>query len=112
MKRVHEENSIISELFSQNNMLPCGMQNNNSCCSHRTISVKIEPFFGRLAKLCFVLCGGLFYFWHTRIAFCPKILKRKEKCCKAKKTANAASRHAVHECTGFYMYLINVFITV
>ena len=72
MKRVHEENSIMSELFSQNNMLLCGMQSYNSCSSHRTISVKIETFFGCRAKLCFVSCGGLFYFQHTRIAFCPK----------------------------------------
>ena len=60
MKRLHEENSIMSELFSQNNMLLCGMQSNNSCSSHRTISVEIEAFFGRRGKLCFVLCGGLF----------------------------------------------------
>ena len=105
IKRFHKENSIMLGLFSQNNMLLCGMQDNNSYSSHRTISVKIETFFGRRAKLCFVSCVGLFYFQHTSISFCPKILQRKETCCKAKKTTNALSRRAVHECTGFYMYL-------
>ena len=54
MKRVHEENSIMSELFSHNNMLLCGMQINNSCSSHRIISVKIETFLA--AEQNFALC--------------------------------------------------------
>ena len=57
IKRFDKENSIMSGLFSKNSMLICGMQGNNYCSSHRTISVKIENFFGRRAKLCFVTCG-------------------------------------------------------
>ena len=107
IKRFHEEKSIMSGLFSQNSMLLCGMQGNNSCRSHRTISVKIETFFCPPSKTLLCVMRWIIYFQHTRIAFCPKILQRKKKCCKAKKTANDLSRHAVHECTGFYMYLIN-----
>ena len=58
MKRVHEENSIVSELFSQNNML-LNMQSNNSCSSHRAISVKIETFLA--AEQNFALCNGVDY---------------------------------------------------
>lgn len=57
MKRVHEENSIMWELFSQNNMLLCGMQSNNSCSSHRTISIKIETFL--TAEQSFALCHAV-----------------------------------------------------
>ena len=72
MKRVHEENSIMSELFSQNNMLLCGMQSNNSCSSHRTISVKNETFLA--AEQNFALChavGYLIFSIHA-LHFAPK----------------------------------------
>ena len=72
MKRVHEENSIMSELFSQNNMLLCGMQSNNFCSSHRTISVKSETFLA--AEQNFALCHAVDYliFSIHVLRFAPK----------------------------------------
>ena len=89
IKRFHEENSIMSGLFSQNSMLLCGMQGNNSCSSHRTISVKVETFFCPPSKTLLCVMRLVILFLAYMHCICPKLLQRKETCCKAKKTANA-----------------------
>ena len=64
-------------LLSQNSMLLCGMQGNNSSSSHRTISVKIETCYGRRAKFCFMSAVDYFIFSIHVLHFVPNITKKR-----------------------------------
>ena len=95
-------------LFSQNSMLLCGMQGNNSCSSHRTISVKIETFF-LSAEQNFALCHAVDYFiFSIHALHLPQIITKKRNVLQSEEDCKCS----LHECTGFYIHLIHVFITV
>ena len=63
IKRFHEENSVISGLFSQNNLLLCGMQGNNGLLAK---TLKIFPNhlqasrFSLLTSAKFAVRAGMF----------------------------------------------------